>query len=960
MLGRTISHYLILEELGAGAMGVVYRAEDLRLGRHVAIKFLPPKLARSVEGIERFKREVRVASSLNHPHICTVHDTGDYEGNAFLVMECLDGETVRAMVDRGALPFDEALDIAIDVADALRAAHAGGIIHRDIKPANIFVTAEAGAKVMDFGLAKVVDTSGQIDPNATTAFDIESPATLTSPGAPLGTMAYMSPEQARGQALDARTDIFSFGAVLYEMITGARAFPGTAVAVVFDGILNRDPAPMPTFDLAHLGDLAAIVRRALAKRPADRYPSMDEMLADLRALKRQVDMDQAVSVFSSSSRPRALAGLPVLSRARWRVVALTMGALLCAAIGLWAWTARRTPALTERDSIVLADVANSTGEAVFDDTLRQALAVHLGQSPFLDVVTDERIAETLRTMSRPPDTRLGSDVAREVCTRQGVKAMIEGSIAPIGSHYVLAVTATTCDEGRVLAREQEEATRKEDVLRALSRAASRLRAQIGESLATIEQHDVPIEQATTPSLEALKAYSLGLRQRALGNEIESIPFFQRAIELDPRFALAHTMLSNVFGSLGESARGAEHGRLAFAYREQVTERERLIITYQHYDRVTGELQKSIATLLLWEQAFPRDYRPSNVLSVVYARMGQYERAVDKALEARRRNPDHPFPFSNLAHALRGLNRHDEARKVAEEAATRGIETLPTRRLLYQLAVQRNDMAEAGRHLLVVRGRSREFDMFGAQAQMAIFGGKLHEADQLYALAESGARAAGLTEIADGYIVQAGLMHALLGANDAAVARVRSVLGSRNASVRLAAVQVIGLAGAPPAVLDEAQRVVTATERAFATDTLLMAVSVSQAQAALHLARGDARRALQALDAARPYETGRMALLVPIFMRGLVQLRLGLGADAAQTFARLRELRGVDPFSVCYALAPLGAARAHAMAGDAAKSRSSYELFLSEWQDADGGVPLVEAAQQEFERMKRGAPAAAAQ
>jgi tetratricopeptide (TPR) repeat protein/tRNA A-37 threonylcarbamoyl transferase component Bud32 len=955
MLGQTISHYLILEELGAGAMGVVYRAEDLRLGRHVAVKFLPPKLARSPEGIERFKREVRVASSLNHPHICTVHDTGEHDGNAFLVMECLDGETVREMIDRGPIAFDEVLAIAIDVADALRAAHASGIIHRDIKPANIFLTAEAGAKVMDFGLAKVVDTSGQIDPNATTAFDIESPATLTSPGAPLGTMAYMSPEQARGQVLDLRTDIFSFGAVLYEMLTGRRAFPGTAVAVVFDGILNHPPAPIPTFGLTHMADLAAIIERALAKWPADRYPSMDEMLADLRALRRQVDVDHAVSVFSSAPRRFAM---PVLSRPRWRLAALLSGALLSAAVGLWAWTASRVPMLTERDSILLADVANSTGEAVFDDTLRQALAVHLGQSPFLDLVTDERVAETLRTMGRAPETRLTTDVAREVCTRQGVKAMIEGAIAPLGSHYVLAVTATSCDEGRVLAREQEEATRKEDVLRALSLATTRLRTRVGESLATVEQHDVPIEQATTPSLEALKAYSLGLRQRALGNEIESIPFFQRAIELDPEFALAHTMLSNVYGSLGESARGAEHGRLAFQHRDHVTERERLIITYQQYDRVTGELQKAIDALLLWEQTYPRDYRPSNVLSVVYARMGQYERAIDAALEARRRNPDHPFPFSNLAHALRGLNRFDEARTVAEEAAARGIETLPTRRLLYQLAVQRGDMADAARHLLVVRGRSREFDMFGAQAQMAIFGGKLAEAEQLYALAESGARAAGLSEIADGYIVQSGLMHALLGEHAEAVGLVRGLLGSRNANVRLGAVQVLGLAGAPQALLDEAERVVVAVERASASDTLLVAVSVSQARAALHLARGDATRALQALEAARPYETGRMALLLPMYMRGLVQLRLQRGADAAQSFARLRELRGVDPFSVCYALAPLGRARALALAGDATQSADAYELFFREWQGADAGLPPLREARAEFDRMKQSAGAGA--
>ena len=951
MIGQTVSHYLILDELGAGAMGVVYLAEDLRLGRQVAIKFLPPKLAHSPEGIERFRREVRVASSLNHPHICTVHDTGEHEGNAFLVMERLDGETVRELVDRGPMPFDEALDVAIDVTDALSAAHASGIIHRDIKPANIFVTTHAGAKVMDFGLAKVVDTTGKVDPDATTAFEVDSPAALTSPGAPLGTMAYMSPEQARGQALDARTDIFSFGAVLYEMITGRRAFPGTAVAVVFDGILNRDPQPIETFGLASVSDLAAIVSRALEKNLANRYQSMDEMLADLRALKRQVEMDHAVSVFSTTSSSRGIAR-PTRGGSRWQAILLATAFVCVAGIALWAWNARRANVLTERDSVLLADVANTTGEAVFDDTLRQALAVHLGQSPFLDVVTDERVAETLRTMGRPIDERLTTTVAREVCTRQGVKAMIEGSIAPIGSHYLVAVAATTCDEGRVLAREQEEASRKEDVLSALSQAASRLRAAIGESLATIEQHDVRIEQATTPSLEALKAYSLGLRQRAAGNEIESIPFFQRAIELDPEFALAHTMLSNVFGSLGESSRGAEHGRLAFEHRDEVTERERLIITYQYYDRVTGELQKSIATLLLWEQAYPRDYRPSNVLAVIYARMGQYERAVENAREARRRNPDHPFPYSNLAHALRGLNQFDEARTVAEEAAARGIETLPTRRLLYQLAVQRDDAEDAAKHLAVVRGRSREFDMLGAQAQMAVFGGRLEDAGRLYAAAESGARSAGLTEIADGYIVQAGLMHVLLGAHEQAIAFAQRVVESRNVNVRLGAVQALGLAGAPAHMLAQGDRVVASVEQEFASDTLLNAVSVAQARAALHMGRGQPARAVDALEAARPYETGRMALLLPIYMRGLAQLELRQGPDAAESFARIRGLRGVDPFSVCYALAPLGTARALVLTGDDAKSRDAYRQFLREWQGADAGVPIVRQARTEFDSLDR--------
>jgi tetratricopeptide (TPR) repeat protein len=735
------------------------------------------------------------------------------------------------------------------------------------------------------------------------------------------------------------------------MATGRRAFPGATLAVVFDGILNHEPEPAREIVPSLPPELTAIIEHTLKKAPAERYQSAADLLADLRALRRYLDRDGAGAPGSGGGSSPLLAS-PGRVRPRWLAPAAVAGVVTVAlAGGAWWTAARRAPALTDRDSVLVGNVENATGDPVFDGTLRQALAVHLGQSPFMDLVNDERINETLRTMGRTPADPLPHEVAREVCRRQGVKAMIDGAIQPLGSHYVIGLTVTTCEDGEVLAREQEQAERKEEVLRALGRAATRLRTQLGESLTMVRSYDVPVEQATTPSLDALKAYSLGLQQRARGNEIESIPFFQRAIEIDPKFALAHTLLSNVYGSLGETGRAGEHGRLAFEHRLGVTERERLIITYQYYDRVTGELQKAIETLLLWEQTYPRDYRPSNSVSVIYSRIGQYERAVEKAREALARNPNHPFPYSNLAHALRSLGRLDEAREVAERAAARNIETLPTRRLLFQIAVQEGRDEEAQRHLDVARGRAREFDMLGAEAQVAVFTGEFGRGFALYRQAESMARAAGLDEIGDGYAAQLGLVHALLGDHEQALTLARPHLASRNVSVRMTAALACGLARAPAPVLREAQRAVDEAAAAHHTDTLTTAVSIGLARAALALAAGRPADAIAALEPGRPYEMGRMAMMLPVYLRGLAELASGNPAAATAEFRQVLDHRGVDPFSLAVALSPLGLARASA--GQPAEARTHYAAFLEHWASADGVVPVVSAARAEAVRL--GAP-----
>jgi tetratricopeptide (TPR) repeat protein len=754
-------------------------------------------------------------------------------------------------------------------------------------------------------------------------------------------MAYMSPEQARGERLDGRSDIFSLGAVLYEMVTGRRAFPGATPALVFDGILNQAPERASTVNPSVPPDFEWILDRLFEKDPKLRYQSAADLRADLQRFQRRLDV--------SSSAPVVV---PVVGRPRswrWALGGALVTAVIVAA-GAWGWSlwqGPRTSPLTDRDSILVGDFANTTREPVFDETLRQALAVHLGQSPFLNIVGDEPINETLALMGRSPGERLTHDVAREVCQRQDARAMIEGSIATLGSHYVIALTATACTSGEVLAREQVEAERKEEVLRAVGVAASSLRRQLGESLQTLRSYDVPIEQATTPSLEALKAYTLGVKERARGAEIESIPFFQRAIELDPHFASAWMILSTVYGNLGESARATDFAARAFAEREHVSERERLSITHQYYDRVTGEIEKSAEALRLWEQAYPRDYRPSNSLAVLYIRMGQYERAVEKALEALKRNPDHPFPYSNLAHAYRCLNRFDDARRIAMQATERHIETLPTRRLLYQLALLEGDEKTAQAHRDIARGQSREFDMTGADAQIAVFEGRIADARELYRRAADIARASNLTEVADGYAVQRSWVEVLLGSKRTAIELTEPALTASNVAVRLGAATVMSLAGETRGV----ERVLDDVVRHFATDTISMGVPVAGARAALAMQRGQPQAAVEALRPAEPYELGRVAVMMPLYLRGLAYLQARDGEAAARQFRRILQHRGVDPFSLFYALAPLGLARALALQDDIDGSLRAYGQFLDIWKRPDRDLQVIATARAERDRLQ---------
>ena len=960
MAPTVVSHYRLLNHLGEGGMGVVYRAEDLRLGREVAIKLLKPEAVGSAEWLGRFEREARLASSLQHPNICTIHELGDHEGQPFIAMELLEGRTIRQLMEGGPLPIMRTLDFARQIAEALDAAHRRGIIHRDLKPANLFVTHGDRLKVLDFGLAKI--TADEQAPGATPS-SAAATATMTaaapllrgggSPdltrtGSTVGTASYMSPEQAMGHAVDARTDLFSLGSVLYEMATGRRAFGGDDIPLITMKILNGIVVPPRTVNEHVPPRLEAIIQKLMMVDVNQRYQTAADLLADLQALARDLDPE------SNPSAPAMLGTIAPpgkKSSLRWAIAAAVAALLLGGVAGArWLW---RAPGLTDRDSILIGAFENTTGDPVFDETLSTALKVQLGQSPFLDIVPDERIRETLTSMNLKPDERLAHDIAREVCQRLSTKAMLEGSIAPLGTHYVVTLNATDCSTGESIARAQAEAPSKERVLGELGTISKTMRTSLGESLPSIQKFGVPIEQATTPSLAALKAYALGLEERRRGRELESVAFFNQAIEHDREFASAYTMLSTVYGSLGEWRRSEEYARLANGVQRPLSERERLFIAYQYHDRVTGNQDRAADTLQLWKAAYPRDSRPVNALALIYNRMGRYEAAVTEAQEALRRSPGHPFPLSNLAFAYRALGKYQEARATAEQSVKLGVETTPTRRLLYQLGVVTGDGSDA-QHLAWAKNRPREFDLVSAQAQAAAYHGRLREALDLYRRSADMALARGLHGTASGYTAHLAWTEALCASNPAdAAARIRDVIhtaeseGDGEVTVpRFRAAAALGLVG----LAAEANALASGAAQRYPESTFTRTVMVPTTRAAIALSQSRPADAIEALRAATPTEIGTVAGLIPIYLRGEAYLRHGMFTDAIREYDKVLAHRGVDPLSPVIPLAHVGIARARARSGDPDGSRHAYQEAFAIWKNADADFPPLVTARAEHERL----------
>ena len=938
--GTRLGPYEIVAAIGAGGMGEVYKARDQRLARDVAIKLVAAHSIDSPHARERFKREAQAAAALQHPNICTIYDVGETaEGRAFIVMELLQGETLQQRIAHGPLDQRVILELGAALADALQAAHSAGIVHRDIKPANILLTSR-GPKILDFGLVKA---DPRVPPGD--AAELETQALLTDAGGRLGTLAYMSPEQLRGEEVDGRTDLFSFGLVLFEMATGRPAFAGTGV-VAGAAILHQQPAPLRALRPDLPEGFEQVVLKALEKDRQLRYQTAAEVRADLQRQKRSTDQNAAAISGVAAPPPR------LSKRALLAGTAAALGVVIAA--GYSAFSRPGTPKLTETDTIILSDFTNTTGDAVFDDALRQGLIVQLQQSPFLHVLSDQRVRRVIAMMGLPPEARLTPAVALGVCERSSAAAVIEGSIAGLGNQYVLGLRATDCRSGEVLDTQQSQVPGKEKVLGALSGMARALRARVGESLATIQAHEKPLEEATTASIEALKAYS-ATRAPGFGGCDARIPLLERAVELDPEFALAHAGLSVCYSGTGQRQLAIQSATRAYELRHRTTDPERFFIEYAYDRDVTGDLERAFQTVTLWTQTYPRDLNAHGLRGGYSAHgTGRYEDVIQSAERALTIDPGLVFAHSELVSANMYLDRFAAAKSALQRA---GAAVDPfTLALGYYIAMLEHDTDGIERLAARFKESSSPHLLRHAQSLTLARAGQLERARTLGREAIDAAEGLGQRETAAIYESAGAVWEAWSGDQLRARRRAGAALEiSTGRDVTYAA----GFALALAQQTRQSELLANDLERRFPRDTLVRFTYVPTLRALAAIARNEPAKAIELLQANVPYERAVPATafnfffgsLYPVYVRALAYAATGQHPQAVAEFQKILDHRGLMMGDPAGARAILERARSLAHAGDQTAARAAYQEFLSLWKDADRDVPVLAQARAEYAKLK---------